>query len=300
MRFAAPWKGSNPMLLIQDALKVDAHQCTLHPELEPWKSVFSRAKKHWIKHEPMSALQWYVWQQGWHEPLASLLASKLDPQQQAGAKQYWVVTPYYASLRQARIAVMPEHLLAWTLHDAQWLVALLNPMLEAYGINLFLVGSSIIAKSDRFYDVDMVDFSKVSGGFLPDKKPKGIDSLRFMCMLSEMQAILAQHGTEHRDLMISGVWFWGMAEKAAQARAWSHISTHQKSLLSLLDEGEIKAYYTDVDHLDDLANIPQYCVLAGHETSVLLEHAILPRWSKKTWKIKKIKSLDQIHAKIFS
>ncbi|MDQ6961647.1 MAG: hypothetical protein Q9M28_03840 [Mariprofundaceae bacterium] len=288
------------MLLIQGALMVKDQQCALHPELAPWQSLFSRSKKYWLKHEPMSALQWYAWQQDWDEPMAALLASKLTDQQQEGGKQFWVVTPYHATMRQTKIAVMPSHLMMWTAEDAFWLITLLNPMLKMYGIELFALGACIVAKSDCYYDVDMDDFAIIDGGFLPDRKPKGQDSLRFMCMMSEMQALLAQNGAERHGMALSGVWFWGMSIAAATARAWPHISTHQKSLLSLLDDGEVQAHYTDVDHLEGLETIPQHCLLVGYNYSVLLERSLLPRWSKGTWKLGKTISLERTYAHIFN
>jgi len=292
------------MLLIQDAWIQEGETWLLHPELEKWYKPLARSRKKWAKHTPMSVLQWYFWRQGWQEPASALIASKLSDAEKKTANQYWVVSPYHASISHGRIAVMPDALFPWTEEDAQWLVALLNPMLKAYHIELTALGACLLAKSSYVYDVEVEDFAVFSGDYLPNRIPSGEDALRFMCMVSEMQVLLAQSSAEHRKKIsapdIRGIWFWGMSYTPATRRIWPSILTHDLVLLSLLDGEECNDIFTDIHHMDFCNGIPKFCVLASSRMSMLAEKSFIPRFTRYPLQPKRIDNLGGMHQRLLN
>ena len=210
-------------------------------------------------------------------------------------KQCWVASPYHAAVGRDTVRLLPEGIFPWTQQDANWLCAILNPLLLQEGMTLLPVGSALLLSCSESMNAEPVGFDAVSGKELPNRHPKGVDGGRFTRLLAELQMFLHQHPAEHRrqrgEPDVNGIWLWGAA-KWPQVVNGQRIAvvTRNPFLQSIADDRDAKLMITEVERFNELVKqgipLPKRIVLAGGGHAVMLTKSLLPKFGKAVWKLK--------------
>lgn len=268
----------------------------LHPALKPYEKALLNMKQASAPSPSLTPLSWYA-KQANMEP-ASMLAGLADTLPQE-AKQFWVASPYHARLTRSTLRLMPDVMLDWSAQNAEDVCVLLNPLLAEDGLQLHVVGETLLLSSQQLWDVYPVDFADISGSFLPDRHSEGLDVSKWTRLLAEIQMLLHQSPINTASaLQIHGLWLWGSGEKVIHtdrdvlpAVATSHIFL--KSVLKSLDkEQNATMIVTDAEQLEMLlqkhAALPKDWLLLGAGLSVQLKRSLvtscLAKVKRQTWK----------------
>jgi len=256
------------------------------PKLLGMKNKYIAAKVE--RSQAVTPLAWLAKQQ--NTSPATLLTSAAANLPQS-YKQCWVASPYHARLTRSTLRIMPDVLLDRSEAVLKAICKALNPLLEEDGLQLHVVGLSLVLLSDKVWDVESIDFAQVSGGLMPDQLPKGVDAGHWMRLLSEVQMMLHQHQiTTDSGLMIHGLWFWGKSEQAsmatdelAQIKPIATRHAELQSVLQALDkERDATMIVSEAEHLPLLLQpdkpYPKQWLLLGDGLVVTCSANMLFRW----------------------
>ena len=285
-------------------------ECTpvLHPELEPWSKQFSRQKKNWLCHLPMTALEWYLRFAGITQPPAAFVASQCDSIPE-GTRQCWLATPYNATVMRDWVRISPLETLEWREQDARWLSWLLNPLLAGEGLTMHAIGTNLLVTTLQSWKVQPVSYAEIDGQRLPNRHPDGEDGGRLMRLQSEIEMLLAR---DHQDCrrhsgvpMISGVWFWGLSGwpvfgaaatpppvQTSDPRLGSLVSVDESADTAILHVSEFTELLSDIG----IKPFPQELILAGQGCSVCLTPTLLPKLARDPWKPRECKKLESVYS----
>ncbi len=196
-------------VVITDALLSSEAGIHLHPALKPWEKVLLGQQQLWqVEANTWTPLSYFADMHG--IAAAAWLASLID--EAAQGKQFWLASPYHARLTGSQLRVMPEPMLDWSTHDAARVCEVLNPLLVDEGMSLHQLGSALLVVCDRVWDVQAIDFARISGNSLPNRQPDGIDAGVWMRILTEIQMTLYQSSMQTAaGTAIHGLWLWGAA-----------------------------------------------------------------------------------------
>ncbi|MDX8387535.1 MAG: hypothetical protein R8M46_03240 [Ghiorsea sp.] len=251
--------------------------------------------------QPVTPLAWLAKEK--HVTSASILALVATNLPQS-CKQFWVASPYHARLTRSTLRVMPDILLDRSEALMEKICQAINPFVKEDGLQLFIVGQSLVLASDKVWDVESADFAQVSGGLMPDKLPDGADAGYWMRLLSEIQMTLHQHQiTTDNGLLIHGLWFWGKSEQAQLADVKLELmepiatrSLELKSVLQALDkERDATMIVSEAEHLPMLVKpnmpYPKQWLLLGDGKAIKCTQSTLLSW-KHGIKARKWKGID--------
>jgi len=278
------------LMVVRDGLVADQGSLGLHPALQAWSRQLAAGSRRWFRCAPMTALEWYGLVCGLSGAPAAWLATGVETIPQ-GTIQCWVATPYHAVAGRHEVHVAPEEVLDWQATDAHRLAELLNPLLEAEGMQLLHIGAAMLAVCKRSWDVTPQGFGRIAGGRLPNRSPQGADGGRFSRLQAEIQMLLAQHplSREAGRPQVSGVWFWGgspwpagisggyvpvMSDDAGLRDVFGALHAR---LAVLCSEAAAQA-------MERTGRLPTAVLLAGSTHCVLLRRGLLPRLWGRDWR----------------
>ncbi len=280
----------------------------LHPELEPWSKQFSRQKKSWLCHLPMTPLEWYLRLSGIAQPPAAFVALQGDSIPE-GTRQCWLATPYNATVMRDWVRISPLETLEWREQDANWLCWLLNPLLADEGLTMHAIGTNLLVTTSQPWKVHPVSYAEIDGQRLPNRHPEGEDGGHLMRLQSEIQMLLAR---DHQDCrrhsgvpMISGLWFWGFSGwpvfgaastpplvQTSDPFLGSFVPVDASAEMSILNAREFAKQVSDVG----VKPFPQELILAGNACSVRLTPALLPKLTRDPWKPRECEELESVYS----
>ena len=279
------------LLIVTDALMPSADGYALHPALSAHEKTFHTYTQTWFESEAMNPLSLYAQLSG--ESPASLLAKKIGIQ----AAQYWVASPYHGQLTRDAVRVLPERMLQWGVHDAQWLCDALNPLLAEENMALRAIDSALLLCCEQALQASPMPFASIAGQYLPNRHPEGIDGGRLMRLMAEIQMQLKQTPCTHRreagDVDIHGLWFWGSSmHKDKRINHPFSVATRNPYLQPLVDAQDAQVILTEADDLEKLIKQDvkgfKYIYLAGNHHVLGLRKTYLPNFRKKTWQPKSV------------
>lgn len=275
--------------LIPSEATSDSGLC-LHPALTSWERQFRGRSQQWFSCGDRTPLDWYAAAAG--TTPATLLAERYGEFPE-GTRQCWVASPFHTQLGRDRVHVLAEVEFPWCEEDAEWLCALLNPLLQQQGMRLLPVGAAMLLTCEQALDAHPASFAAIAGHLLPDRHPGGVDGGRLARLLAEIQMLLFQHPAAHRrargDVDVNGVWFWGATDVADTTRP-RHIATRTCNpvLRSLTREHDAHLIISEAGRLQALfgedEGLPSQILLAGHGHAVRLMKPIWPKFGKCTWR----------------
>ncbi len=276
-------------LLVTNALISYQDEVSLHPDIILWDKQLSYCRQQWFQCADNNPLGWFAALQS--VGTAALLANRC-PDLPGETKQCWVASPFHASVGHDTVRLLTEGLFPWMEQDANWLCAVLNPLLQDEGMTLIPLGSALLLSCCESMDVEPVRFGEISGKKLPNRHPKGIDADRFTRLLAEIQMLLHQHPAEHRQQRgepdVNGVWLWGSAQWPQPVHEKQiAVATRNSFLQSIVDGRDAKLIISESERLNELlkqaAPLPKKIVLAGEGHAVLLTKSLLPKLRKSRW-----------------
>ena len=281
-------------VVVTDAWYEHDGQLLLNPALQAYEHHLLNMKQSWAKSRAVTPLSWYAKQAG--QPAAAVLAS-IAQHVPAGAKQYWVASPFHARLTRSSLRVMPEAMLDWSAQEGEQVCAAVNPLLAEDGLELFMVGDVLMLAAQDIWQVDMPDFALVSGQSLPNQHEGSQDAGRWLRMITEIQMTLHQHQVfTQSGMQIHGLWFWGQAAmcNAVDIEALPHVATRNiylNTVLKGLDkQQDASLIVSEAEHLPYLLpkQLPDDWLLLGAGQAVTLRShwltAALAKVKKPTWK----------------
>ncbi|MDQ7011603.1 MAG: threonine synthase [Mariprofundaceae bacterium] len=282
------------LLIITDGLipsdaAPDSGLC-LHPALSLWQGQLQSRSRRWFACADRTPLDWYAAAAGTSP--AGLLANRIGALPEHTC-QCWVASPFHTQLGRDRVHVLAEAEFPWCEEDAEWLCALLNPLLQQQGMHLLAVGAAMLLACEQALDAHPASFAAIAGHLLPDRHPEGVDDGRLARLLAEIQMLLFQHPAAHRrargEVDVNGIWFWGATEMPDTTRP-RHIATTTSNpvLRSLTREHDARLMISEAGRLPALLgedrSLPPAILLAGHGHAVLLTKSIWPKFGKHTWR----------------
>ncbi|MDX8413783.1 MAG: hypothetical protein R8J85_06805 [Mariprofundales bacterium] len=243
----------------------------LHPELMAWQSALLRRKQQWFDaslHNPLSLLAALI-----GVPAARLLADG------GNAAQYWVVTPWHGQAVRDRVRLLPEAMLEWCQHDADWLKGELQPLLDALMMELVVKqGGAMVMQCQHPLDAAPVAYPVLAENGLTNRHPNGGDGGKLMRLLAEIQMALHQQEAPQRNNKgaIHGVWLWGgwQPDLDDAPMTMPHIACRDPLLQPICDGRDpqwlIGSVEEMVQMLPDDGELPQSVVLTGSNRAILL------------------------------
>ncbi|WP_038250025.1 hypothetical protein [Ghiorsea bivora] len=281
-------------VVVTDAWYEHDGKLLLNPALQAYEHHLLKMKQSWAKNMVVTPLSWYA-QQG-KQPVAALLAA-IAQGLPAGAKQYWVASPFHARLTRTSLRVMPEAMLDWSAQEGQQVCAAVNPLLAEDGLELFMVGDVLMLAAQDVWQVDMPDFAQVSGQSLPNQHQGSKDVGRWLRIITEIQMSLHQHQVFSKEgMQIHGLWFWGQSETVADMHDLTlpHVATRNiylNTVLKALDKQQhASVIVSEAEFLPYLlpTQLPNDWLLLGAGQAVTLRShgltAALAKVKKPTWK----------------
>ena len=281
-------------VVVTDAWYEHDGQLLLNPALQAYEHHLLNMKQSWTKSKVVTPLSWYAKQAG--QATAAVLAS-IAQHVPAGAKQYWVASPFHARLTRSSLRVMPEAMLDWSAQEGEQVCAAVNPLLAEDGLELFMVGDVLMLAAQDIWQVDMPDFALVSGQSLPNQHEGSQDAGRWLRMITEIQMTLHQHQVfTQSGMQVHGLWFWGQAKMcdAVDIEALPHVATRNiylNTVLKGLDkQQDASVIVSEAEHLPYLLpkQLPDDWLLLGAGQAVTLRShwltAALAKVKKPTWK----------------
>jgi len=279
-------------LIISQALIQHQDGVSLHPDLFAWEGSLAAYKQTWFECADKNPLAWYA--ALCDQSPTRLLAEQCDALPQ-DASQYWVVSPYHATVARSNVRVYPEGLFPCSADDAAWLCGVLNPLLAEDGMVLCAVGSALLLACQQPMHAKPLGFGAISGQRLPGCDHEGADGGRLNRLLSEIQMLLFQHPSTSRqergEVDVNGLWFWAPVDSCDHADATSiAVATRNPALQSIVDGQDATVMITEVERFHELVKaetpLPKCIVLAGAGHAVLLKKSIMPTFGKRQWKAK--------------
>jgi hypothetical protein len=300
MQYGARWsrdrKVSVSTLIVSQALIQHQDGVSLHPDLFLWDKQLSSYRRRWFDCTAKNPLAWYA--ALCESSPAALLASRCRDLPE-DMSQYWVASPYHAQLARTVVRVMPEGQFSWTVEDADYLCATLNPLLAEEGMQLSAVGVALLLACREPMDAYPQGFGEISGQLLPDRDHAGEDGGRLNRLLSEIQMLLFQHPSEQRHAQgepdVSGLWLWSPLDGRIESHAKQiAVSTRNPVLQSIVNGKDAGVIITEAERMGELvqsdAALPKRIVLEGDAYAVLLTKPWLPNFGKAVWKPKSPKA----------
>lgn len=292
MLCAAYWshKLNQSLLIVTHGLISNQDGLTLHPDLFLWEHLLLKRKRRWFatsSHNPLSLYASLL-----DTSSAHILASNIALD--ASIQQYWIASPYHAQLTRDAVRVMSEESLPWCEEDAVWMCELLNPLLSEEAMQLKFVGAALLLLCEKPLHASPVSFPEISGGYLPNRHPDGVDGGHIMRLMSEIQMLLNQSPAAHRrtrgDMDVHGLWFWG------GSKAWQgddldrmHVASKNPCLQGLVEPKSANIIITEPENLINLvrqdSELPKYIFLIGEGVMVHLNKPLLFCFRQRGWEV---------------